>query len=85
MSTEIICPDGVRVLVPYATMSEVRQAIQEAYQEKRNQRTNLSYTAIKVQGNRSFVIEKNSPEKAMGCSLRQDILERIQRNYIRHF
>ncbi|MES2961929.1 MAG: hypothetical protein V4694_06040, partial [Pseudomonadota bacterium] len=70
-NTEILCPDGTRILVRYSTEEEVRAGIQKAYNEKKKYGTSESYTAIRMPHQRSFKVEKIAPEEMIKCSLRQ--------------
>jgi len=80
--TEILCPDGSRILVRYSTEQEVRAGIQRAYNEKKKYGTGEDYTAVKMSNQRSFKIEKIAPEEMIKCSLRQSLIGSAKRNYI---
>ena len=81
-NTEILCPDGSRILVRYSTEEEVRAGIQKAYNEKKKYGTGEDYTAIKMPNQRSFKVEKIAPEEMIKCSLRQSLIGNAKRNYI---
>ena len=84
-NTEILCPDGSRILVRYSTEEEVRAGIQKAYNEKKKYRTSEDYTAIRMPNQRSFKVEKIEPEKMIKCSLRQSLIGTVEKNYISYF
>lgn len=84
-STEIICPTGTRILVRYARADEVRAAIIKADEEKRIYRTSENYTVIKLPGNRSFRIEKMSPEESIKCSTEENVMGQVDKYYIKYF
>lgn len=83
-NTEILCPDGSRILVRYSTEEEVRAGIQKAYNEKKKYGTGEDYTAIKMPNQRSFKVEKIAPEEMIKCSLRQSLIGTAERKYIRY-
>jgi hypothetical protein len=84
-NTEVLCANGKSVLIKYARLDEVRAAIVKANQDKKIEHTSESYTPIRLPQNRSFRIEKMTPEEALGCSLRETGLGQVDRNYVRHF
>lgn len=84
-NTEIICPDGSTILVKYARLEEMKQAIIKADLDKKKFRTSESYTVIRLPGNRSFKIEKIAPEEAIKCSLKQSPMGEVDRQYIHHY
>ncbi len=68
--TEILCPDGLRIFVRYARMSDVDAAIKKAAKDKKELRTSEKYTAVRFDLNRSFKLDL-PPEQAVNCSLRE--------------
>jgi hypothetical protein len=83
-NTEILCPDGSKILVRYSTAEEVRAGIKKAYNEKKKYGTGEDYTAIKMSHQRSFKVEKIAPEEMMKCSLRQSLVGNVEKKYIRY-
>jgi len=83
-NTEILCPDGSRILARYSTEEEVRAGIQKAYNEKKKYGTGEDYTVIRMPHQRSFKVEKIAPEEMIKCSLRQSLIGTAERNYIRY-
>ncbi len=67
--TEVSC-QKVRVIVRFASAEEVKSAIEKAVEDKKKYKSNENYTVIRLPGNRSFRIEKLTPEDAAKCSLR---------------
>ncbi len=67
--TEVSCAK-VRVIVRFADAKEVKNAIEKALEDKKKYNSNENYTVIRLPGNRSFRIEKLTPEDAIKCSLR---------------
>jgi hypothetical protein len=83
-NTEILCPNGSRILARYSTEEEVRAGIQKAYNEKKKYGTSEDYTVIKMPNQRSFKVEKIAPEEMIKCSLRQSLIGNAEKNYIRY-
>jgi hypothetical protein len=83
-NTEILCPDGSRILVRYSNAEEVRFGIQKAYNEKKKYGTGEDYTAVKMPHQRSFKVEKIAPEEMIKCSLRQSLIGTVERDYIHY-
>ena len=83
-NTEILCPDGARILARYSTAEEVRAGIQQSYDDKKKYNTNENYTIIKMPNQRSFKVEKIPPEEMIKCSLRQSLIGVAERSYIRY-
>jgi hypothetical protein len=84
-NTEIFCPDGLKILVKFAMLEDVRAAIVLAYEEKRRKGTSERETVFKLSDGRSFRIEKIPPEKMIKCSLRESRVGEAERYYWRHF
>lgn len=84
-NTEIFCPDGRKILVKFAREEEIRQAILFADEQKRLLGTREEYTAIRMPHNKSFRIEKISPEKMVKCSLRESPMGVVDKNYVKYF
>jgi len=83
-NTEILCPDGSRILVRYSTAEDVRAGIKKAYNEKKKYGTGEDYTAIKMSNQRSFKVEKIAPEEIIKCSLRQSLIGIAEKSYIHY-
>ncbi len=81
-STEIICPDGSRILVKFSELEEVRRAILNAHAEKKKYGTDDKHTIIKLPGNRSFRIEKIPPEEMIKCSVRESVIGQLDKKYL---
>ena len=83
-NTEILCPDGSRILARYSNEEEVRAGIQKAYNEKKKYGTGENYTVIKLSHQRSFKVAEIAPEEMIKCSLRQNLIGTAEKNYIRY-
>ncbi len=66
-------------------MEELRDAIKQADVDKKNFHTSENFTVVKLPKQRSFRIEKLSPEEAVKCSLRESEMGYADRSYIRYF
>jgi len=84
-NTEVVCPNGMTVLVKYARLEEVRAAIIKADYDKKFYRTSEAYTIVRLPKNRSFRIEKLPPEEAIKCSLREIEREVVDKTYADYF
>lgn len=80
--TEMICPNRDVILVRYVDAKEMREAVVKALALKRKYRTSENYTVIRLAGNRSFKLEKISPEESLICQLRQIPVKNPDKNYI---
>ena len=85
IASEIICPDGKKYLIRYAYAREVFNAIRKDYVRKLRERSSESYTAMKIPGMESFLIEQNPSEKLISCQVSQGLLRNIQPRYVRYF
>ena len=79
--TEISCPNMGVILVRYATLDEVKAAIQRAYDSKVKNRTGENYTVIAFSQNRSVKIDNLNPEDAIRCGLREIYHSKPDENY----
>lgn len=84
-NTEILCPDGQKILVKFARLREMQNAIKAAYLEKKKLNTNYKFTIIRLPGNRSFKIEKIPPEDLAKCFLRESKMGVVDKDYINYF
>jgi len=84
-NTEILCPDGSRVLVKFASLDEVRLAIVKNYEDKKKNGTSDKDTVLRLSSKRSFRIEKIAPEKIIKCSLKESFVGEVERSYWRRF
>lgn len=84
-NTEIFCPDGLKVLVKFAKLEDVRAAIILAYEQKKRAGTSERETVFKLLDGRSFRVEKVPPEQMMKCSLKESRIGQAERYYWRHF
>ncbi len=84
-NTEIICPGHEGILVRYARLEEIRVAIIKANEDKKFYHTSENYTVIRLPGNRSFKIDKISPEEMLQCSLRESVRGYADPKYIRAY
>jgi hypothetical protein len=68
-NTEISCPSGLKILVRFTNVFDVRRAIEKAAFDKKKYGTNENYTVVRLPGQRSFKIEKLNPQEALNCVL----------------
>lgn len=68
-NTQISCPNGLRVLVRFTNVFDVRRAIEKAAFDKKKYGTSENYTVVRLPKQRSFKIEKLSPQEALKCAL----------------
>jgi hypothetical protein len=59
------------MIIKFAKAQDVKKGIERALFEKQQSHTSETYTAIKFDDGRSIKIEKESPEEAMKCVLRE--------------
>jgi len=65
--TQVICPNGLKVLVVFANAKDIKKAMQKAVFDKKRAGSNENYTVIRLPGDRSFKFEKLSPNDALQC------------------
>jgi hypothetical protein len=68
-NTKISCPSGLKILVRFTNVFDVRRAIEKAAFDKKKYGTNENYTVVRLPGERSFKIEKITPQEALNCTL----------------
>jgi hypothetical protein len=84
-NSEIICPDGKRILVRFARAKDVIEGIQKAHINKKREGTGETYTPIRLPDKRSFRVEKIPPEKMIECQVVESEFGAVDPNYVRHF
>lgn len=84
-NTELICPNGSAILVKFVRAKELRDAINAAYINKKQQKTLEGYTPIRLKDGRSFVLKNLPPEMASSCSLSESKVGKVESSYIHHF
>jgi len=84
-NSEIICPNGLRVMVRYARQDEVVRAIQQAALIKKKEDSNENYTVIRLKDRRSLKIEKVPPEDSLKCIVREEYYGRFSKRYVRKY
>lgn len=82
--TEILCPNRADILVRYTRADEIRLAIIKANEKKKFFKTSERYTVMSFPGNRSFKIEKMSPEEMLKCYLRELPIANPDKNYTKY-
>lgn len=80
-NTEILCPTGLRIMVRFATLEQVKTGIDKSYNNKKKYGTNENYTVVGFGYQKSFKIERLPPEEAIKCSLRQIELSPDDKDY----
>lgn len=80
--TEMSCPDGVVILIKYAKMQDVRNAIINHVNEKKLNGTSENYTVIKLPDKRSLKIDKKAPEHSLDCVLRESNYAPVKAKYL---
>ena len=85
VNTEIICPNNFTVLIKFALVEDVKNAIVAFYEEKKKNNGKETYTVIKLPDRRSFKIEKVAPEQMIECSLIERRYGEVEPEYIHHF
>lgn len=63
----------------------MRAAIIKADADKKFFHTSENYTVIRLPGNRSFRLDKISPEEMIYCSLNESVIKNVDQNYIKYF
>lgn len=66
-------------------MEEMKAAIIKADLDKKKFRTSETYTVIRLPGNRSFKVEKISPEEMVHCSLKESPIGEADKKYIHYY
>jgi hypothetical protein len=84
VNTEIICPNGVTILVESSNAKDLGDAIQLAYRNKKRLRTSENYTPVRLRDGRSFML-KIPPELVASCSLSESLVGQVEHDYIHHF
>lgn len=84
-NTEIVCQNGSAILVKFVRAKDLRDAINTAYINKKQQKTSEGYTPIRLKDGRSFVLKNLPPEMASSCSLRESKVGHVESSYIHHF
>jgi hypothetical protein len=80
--TDVFCPNnGLKITVRYTRAKEINEAFINADKEKKFYKTSEQYTVVKLKNNRSFKIDKLSPEDALKCSLNERIFQGVDKNY----
>lgn len=80
-NTEILCPNGLRILVRFASLEQVKAGIDKSYNNKKKYGTHENYTIVGFGYQKSFKIEKLPPEEAVKCSLHQMELSPDDKDY----
>lgn len=72
-------------MIRHSFAREVKLAIRKDYERKVREKSNENYTAMKIPGFESFLIEKNSPDKMIECEVREGLMMQIYPRYIKYF
>ena len=84
-NSEIICPNGLRVLIKFSRQEDVQMAIQKAAFIKKRDGTSENYTVIRLKDKRSMKIERLPPEESLKCYVRESELGMFDRSYVKQF
>ena len=84
-NSEIICPNGLRVLVKFARREDVVMAIQKAAFIKKKDSSNEGYTVIRLHDKRSLKIERMPPEESLKCLVRESQLGMFTKSYVEQY
>jgi len=75
--SEIICPNGRKILVKHENAAETYAGIRKFYDIKMRGHTEESYTVIKYKDGYSVQIKKFPPEEMIKCQVRDIYLEDV--------
>lgn len=84
-NTEILCPDGSKILVKFVRLQELKKAIEKADLKKRKEEGRDQHSAIILDDGRSFMIEKRKPEYLVRCALRESEFGVHDKDYVKKF
>ncbi len=79
--SEIICPNGQKILIQHRRADETSEAIRRFYEIKRLQQTKENYTIIKYRDGSTTQIKQIPPEEMITCTIREIYWLNIDYNY----
>ncbi len=75
--SEIICPDGRKILIKHQRAEETYEGIKRFYDTKMRKGTKENYTVIKYKDGYSVQIKRTPPEELIQCKVREIYLEHV--------
>ncbi len=83
-STTAICPDGKILLLKDMSISDVKNSLQKAIQEKQNYNYATNYSVIS-NGESSIMLNSIKPEELNRCKLENSSYRRSYKKFVRTF